>query len=235
MDGIEKACFWVTSVPSGNPFTAEIGCLNKNVTYLIRAWNILLEVGKYFNKKKYIERATNEIISIYDYVRNNGFFKNCSVIVNEKDVLSHFLFYTVEGLLRGAITLNNEGMIELVKDFVIKINFNFKYLNNFLPLALNKELTVNYKSTCLTGLSQLAIINYLLYEKLNDNFFLKYGNNINDEVKKRIDLKSKNLSIRGGIQSCYPFTKEYLNYSYINWAAKFFLDALIVEKKYIQS
>ena len=37
-----------------------------------------------------------------------------------------------------------------------------------------------------------------------------------------------NKGIRGGIAGCYPVWGGYIQYGYPNWAAKFFIDALLL-------
>jgi hypothetical protein len=177
--------------------------------------------------REYVERSSAELNAITEHIQKYGFYKDCCKIVNEKEKLTHFLFYTIEGLLCYAIEFNNESLFNSLKDFVMKINLNFRYNNNFLPLALNENLDVSFSSTCVTGNAQLALINFIFYEKTNENIFLYYYDEIINQIKYTIDTHTNNKGVYGGIPSCFPFNKEYLNYCYINWGAKFFLDALI--------
>jgi hypothetical protein len=42
------------------------------------------------------------------------------------------------------------------------------------------------------------------------------------------DLKTSNLNIRGAIAGSYPIHGRYERFKYPNWAAKFFVDALLM-------
>jgi hypothetical protein len=48
------------------------------------------------------------------------------------------------------------------------------------------------------------------------------------------DLKSPDLGVRGGIKGSYPIWASYSPYEYPNWAAKFFVDALLLAGKFTQ-
>jgi hypothetical protein len=48
------------------------------------------------------------------------------------------------------------------------------------------------------------------------------------------DLKSSDPGIRGGIKGSQPIWGEYGEYEYLNWAAKFFADALMHEIRAVQ-
>ena len=44
------------------------------------------------------------------------------------------------------------------------------------------------------------------------------------------DIKTGNIGMRGGIKGAYPIYGWYAPFCYPNWAAKFFIDALMLEE-----
>ena len=48
-------------------------------------------------------------------------------------------------------------------------------------------------------------------------------------MKSTQDICSRNKNIRGGIKGAYPIYGWYAPFSFPNWAAKFFIDALMLE------
>jgi hypothetical protein len=56
---------------------------------------------------------------------------------------------------------------------------------------------------------------------------------MNHFLKKTQDLVSDELGIRGGIKGSQPFWGGYGPFWYLNWAAKFFIDALSLELEII--
>ena len=43
------------------------------------------------------------------------------------------------------------------------------------------------------------------------------------------DLDARNPGVRGGMPGSFPINGGYMTYRYPNWAAKFFMDALMLE------
>ena len=64
--------------------------------------------------------------------------------------------------------------------------------------------------------------------------FLKYAESVKDDsfVKRAIlqNLKSNNPGIRGGITVSHPIWGCFIQFSDLNWAAKYFADALILQE-----
>ena len=50
-------------------------------------------------------------------------------------------------------------------------------------------------------------------------------------MKKMQNLASLNKAIRGGIPGAFPIYGWYAPFCFINWGAKFFVDALVLELK----
>ena len=44
------------------------------------------------------------------------------------------------------------------------------------------------------------------------------------------DIQADNEAIRGGVKGSHPINGEYMTWRYPNWAAKFFMDALMFER-----
>ena len=44
------------------------------------------------------------------------------------------------------------------------------------------------------------------------------------------NLQTPDMNIRGGIKGSHPVNGGYMTWRYPNWAAKFFMDALMLEK-----
>jgi hypothetical protein len=43
------------------------------------------------------------------------------------------------------------------------------------------------------------------------------------------DLEARDPGVRGGVAGSYPRSGEYGPFEFLNWAAKFFVDALLLE------
>ena len=76
----------------------------------------------------------------------------------------------------------------------------------------------------------MAIIWQKLYMITKDKKFLIAAKNSNNYVKTMQNLASSNAGIRGGIPGASPIYGWYAPFCYPNWAAKFFVDALMLEE-----
>jgi hypothetical protein len=83
--------------------------------------------------------------------------------------------------------------------------------------------------SCLTGDAQTAIVWSRLHEKTGDARYLDAARRINRYLSSTQDLTAADPGIRGGIKGSHPISGEYGTYEYLNWAAKFFADALMLE------
>jgi hypothetical protein len=48
-------------------------------------------------------------------------------------------------------------------------------------------------------------------------------------LRRMQTVKGKHPGIRGGIAGSFPIDGEYGQFKYLNWAAKFYVDALLLE------
>jgi len=85
--------------------------------------------------------------------------------------------------------------------------------------------------SCLTCDAQTDVIWLRLFELTHDEKYLHAAKRMNHFLKKTQHLESSQQGIRGGIKGSQPLFKGYGRFTYQNWAAKFFTDALLLEGK----
>ena len=228
----EKAANWLVESQDGDgTWRAGLSTLASNPvhTYNTRtAWG-LLQVHNITSQENYLIAAEKNIDWALTQQLNNGWFKNNAFNINE-DPLLHTIAYAIRGVLECGIYLDNKTYIDAAKksaDVLLKLQqkdgslfgeYNFKWKN-----------TVNY--SCLTGDAQVSIIWLRLFEMTQDKKYLSAAKKMNYYLKTTQDLNSNNKSIRGGIKGSQPIYGSYMCFTYPNWAAKFFVDALLLEDK----
>jgi hypothetical protein len=84
--------------------------------------------------------------------------------------------------------------------------------------------------SCLTGNVQIAIIWLKLFEINGDARFVNSALKIIDQVKAVQVVEGGDPGVRGGIPGSFPIWGHYQRYSYPNWAAKFFADAVMLQE-----
>jgi hypothetical protein len=83
------------------------------------------------------------------------------------------------------------------------------------------------RSSCLTGNCQVSRLWLCLYELDGRDSYLTAARRAIDFVAGTQDLETARLDVRGGIAGSHPIYGRYERFKYPNWAAKFFVDALL--------
>ena len=93
----------------------------------------------------------------------------------------------------------------------------------------NREWKPAVRWSCLTGMAQTSII-WRAHSALSaDDSFVRSAELVNRFLMRRQDLSSANEGLRGGIRGSWPVNGAYGRWRVLNWATKFFIDALMVE------
>jgi hypothetical protein len=84
---------------------------------------------------------------------------------------------------------------------------------------------------CLTGVSQIAESWFYLYEATGDAHYLEAARAGNAYVRRTIRVDGPS-DIRGGVKGSFPIDGDYGSFEYLNWAAKFTIDANVKELEF---
>ena len=199
-------------------------------TYNVRAAWALLKLNEIVPDVKYVNCNAKNVEWSISQQNKYGWFKLNS-FWEDKDPFTHTIAYTMRGILESGIAQKNEVWIQAIKYSADQLKGHIKENGSFAN-RLGPNWESKDKSTCLTGNSQLAIIYGKLYELFGNVEYLSLLKKINS-FQKRTQYNTGNSKIKGGIKGSYPIYGDYCPYSYPNWAAKFFIDALLLEEKLI--
>ena len=83
--------------------------------------------------------------------------------------------------------------------------------------------------SCVTGNAQMAAQWFRLARVTGDRRFGDGARQATRFLKSIHDCATSNPRIRGAVKGSHPIWGRYLFGSYPNWAAKFFMDALLME------
>jgi hypothetical protein len=140
----------------------------------------------------------------------------------------HTIAYAMEGLLEAGLLLGDErftGAARLAADALLAR----QRPDGSLAGRFDSDWSNAAKWSCLTGDAQTAIVWLRLYETTKDPRYLRAAERMNRYLSSTQDLNATDLGIRGGIKGSQPIWGEYGAYEYLNWAAKFYADALMLE------
>jgi hypothetical protein len=100
--------------------------------------------------------------------------------------------------------------------------------NGRLPGRLDRGFRAAAPWACLTGIVQIAHCWLLLYRLTRDARYLDAGRRANAYVRRTIHLDG-NPDTRGGVKGAFPVDGDYGQWEFLNWAAKFCIDANLIE------
>lgn len=159
--------------------------------------------------------------------RPNGWFEECCLDDNDRPLL-HTIAYTMEGLLEAGIALDNEAFREAAKKAADRL-IQLQRPNGSLAGRFDENWNGAANWSCLTGDAQTAIVWFRLYQVTGEQRYRDAACRMNRYLSATQDRSASNDGIRGGIKGSEPIWGDYGTYEYLNWAAKFFADALMLE------
>jgi folate-dependent phosphoribosylglycinamide formyltransferase PurN len=148
--------------------------------------------------------------------------------------VTHTIAYTYWGVLFTALLLDREDAIDAVVQAADGIARRVQ-LTGWLPGMLDRNWRSAASYACLTGNAQMALIWLRLYALRGDGRHLNAALIALDAVKATQSFDNQNGAIRGAIAGSWPVWGGYISNAYPNWAAKFFIDALIAAEQAVGS
>lgn len=192
------------------------------------AWS-LLEIYQLTREESYKQAAVKNLEWALSNQKENGWFENNSFDL-KINPFTHNIVYVAEGFLDSGIILNETKYIESANRIAESLLIKFE-INKFLHGDYDENWNSLSSYSCLTGNAQLSGVLMRLYKLNGNKRYLNAAVGINKYLKSTQILNSRNLGILGGIKGSDPVWGKYMQYSYPNWAVKFFVDALILEEE----
>lgn len=160
--------------------------------------------------------------------RENGWFEKCCLDDPEAP-LTHTIGYNLRGLVEAyrlskdvsildACQRNAQGILSAIDD------------NGYLPGRLDANWKAADDWVCLTGSAQIAHSMLFLYQITGEEKYKTAGFVLNKYVRRTVSIDGPE-EIRGGVKGSYPVDGDYGRLQYLNWAPKFLIDSLMLEKE----
>lgn len=190
------------------------------------AWG-LLEAAAVTGSERHREAGRRNLEFVLTRQVDNGWFEECCLDDNQRPLL-HTIAYTMEGLLEGGVLLDEPRFIEAAR-LAADALLQRRRSDGSLAGRFNREWTPSARWSCLTGDAQTAIAWLRLHELTGEARYRQAAQALNRYLASTQDLESPDPGIRGGVKGSQPIWGEYGSYEYLNWAAKFYADALMLE------
>jgi hypothetical protein len=187
----------------------------------------LFEAARLEPESDYARAALANIEWALSLQNENGWFRDCCLTEPE-----HPLTHTLGYVLRGVIEAYRFSRKQQFLDASVRTAdalMGAMRPDGDLPGRLDEDWKGTVDWTCLTGNVQIAACWLILFEHTGDRRYLEAAVAANSFVRRtmRVDAPPET---RGAVKGSFPVSGDYCAYEYPNWAAKFLIDSLLLEK-----
>lgn len=189
---------------------------------LLRAWQVTGE-------DRLREAAERNLLFTAGLQSSSGWFRSNGLRPKgDQHPLTHTIAYTTRGFLESARILERPDLLEIARRTADALRERVspggylagEFLSSWRPAAA---------WSCLTGSVQMAVIWWRLAEETGDARYAEVALRVDDYVRATQTLDAADPGVRGGVAGSYPAAARYGRHQMLNWAAKFLVDALLLE------
>ncbi len=217
LESAKKAGDWIIKQQDSKGYWIKHAYQNMPHTYYSRVSWALLELWKVTKDKAYKRSAEKQLTWVLKQQQPNGFFHYSGFFRKDLAVL-HTIAYTLEGLIESGKILKDKKLLDAARK---TCNVLVKLSPDGIPYGhYDDQWRPKLTGRCITGIAQTALCLIRLdtrYKPAAEKM-LKYLCDVQN--------KSNNPNVRGALPGSVPFWGWYMPFRYINWAAKFFIDAI---------
>lgn len=226
LQSARRAADWLVSVQDEDGSWRKYTSQGYVHTYNVRVAWALIRVGNASGEKIYRLAAKKNLAWTLTQQTADGWFQNAAFAPGEAP-LTHTIAYTIRGLLESGILLADHELIDaaVVAADALKQR---QIEDGQLHARYGPGWRVTDDSSCLTGNAQMAIVWLRLYGLNGSSDYLQVADAVIDYLKRTQNCQSGNEGIAGGLAGSFPLYGPYEPYRYLNWAAKFFADSLML-------
>jgi len=229
-ESLVRASDWLVAAqdPDGawrrfaSPFAAH--ALN---TYNTRVAFGLAQAGHVLGEPRYVETAARNVQWALTRMRANGWLEDNDLEDNARP-LTHTIAYATRGILEVGLIAGKDGFVDAASR-IAKAVAQTQRADGALPGRLDSDWRAASRWTCVTGNAQMAIIWQRLARETGDGAWLPAAERANRFNLSVQNLTADDAGVRGGIPGSHPLNGGYMKNRYPNWAAKFFMDALMLQ------
>jgi hypothetical protein len=163
----------------------------------------------------------------------NGWFRyNC--LTRSDAPLTHTIGYTLQGVLELGLLAGRERYVTAAMKCADALLARIDR-HGLLPARFYPDWQPASLSSCLTGNAQIAIVCFLLYEHTGAPKYRHAAEALVDTLKSLQIVDTAEPALNGAIPGSFPLFGEYMRAGYPNWATKYFIDALMLQREAQQS
>lgn len=157
----------------------------------------------------------------------NGWFESCC-LVNPDAPLTHTLGYSLRGLTEIFLYTREADVLASALLTADAISSRVRP-DGFLAGRLDKDWTGTVDWVCVTGSAQIAHSLLLLFKETGKTQYRDGAFALLRYARCTVQTEGP-IGVRGGVKGSFPVDGEYGTYEFLNWAAKFLIDANDAER-----
>ena len=189
------------------------------------AWG-LLEAARLEPDTSYADAALANVRWAISHQLANGWFESCCLNVPEAP-LTHTLGYALRGIVEAYAFTKDANLLHSARRTADGL-LSALGPDGFLPGRVDAQWHWRVEWSCLTGSLQVAHCWLQLFQFTGDSRYRDAAFAVNRYVRRTMRVEGS-LDQRGGIKGSFPISGDYGRFEYLAWAAKFFIDANLLE------
>jgi len=191
------------------------------------AWG-LVEAWRVTPQSAYLEAARRNGLWALQYQASNGWFDRCC-LSDPTRPLTHTLGYVLRGLIEIGQAASDQTLLDAA-DRTARGLLSARGENGHLPGRVRPDWSAAVPWTCLTGSVQIAACWILLDRVVPNPEYRAAARQLIRYVRRTVALDGP-PETRGAVKGSFPVDGEYGRYQYLSWAAKFLIDACLLEQR----
>ena len=195
------------------------------------AWGLIQAAGATSDRhsaKKYVEAALRNARWAISRQHANGWF-DCCCLVNPDAPLTHTIGYALRGLTEIFLYTREADVLAAALRTAESVSARVGR-DGFLAGRLDNSWHGAVNWVCVTGSAQIAHSLLLLSRETGNASFTASARALLAYARRTVQLDGP-VGIRGGVKGSFPVDGEYGQYAFLNWAAKFLIDAGDAERR----
>jgi len=188
------------------------------------AW-ALAEAGARLDDGGFTDAAARSLRAAAALQTQNGWLPSCC-LTDPHQPLLHTLAYAIRGLLEGGRVLDDPRLLQAAERAADALLATVR-ADGWMPGRYRSDWSPAVRWSCLTGQAQMANNWMRLAVITGDPKWLEPVPAVLRFLKRTQNRHSREPGVRGGIKGSWPVGGDYGAYEVLNWATKFFADALM--------
>ena len=229
-----RAADWLTAEQDADgAWRRHLYGSGRTYTYMAHAGCWLAEFGSHVDEPRYLAAARRHLEWVLTHVdESTGWINDCGFEdgTRGRSAMTHTIAYTIWGVLMMSDILGHESGMNAARRAAHAVARRLE-LSKWLPGKLDATWKAASNYACLTGNAQMALIWFELHRLEGDPALVSAACKAIDLVKRAQPMRSNNPGFRGGVPGSDPIWGDYISLAVPNWAAKFYIDALLAESR----